>query len=104
MITDQRRKELVKLAIALADSLGSFRTPGSSDPVDPARLAEVQRFVKVNGTADLRDMLKQLPSSYLQKASRSAGPQLEEIKRQVSPLARDISDPDELAYLLAWAR
>lgn len=104
MIADGRRKQLIEKAKELANGLGKFSTPGSGDPVDPSRLAEVLRFVKGNGTKDLPKVLTLLPFSYLRKASQGARPQLEEIKRRVSPLAREISDTEELAYLLAWAR
>lgn len=104
MIAGPRKKDLVQRAERLAQQLGEFKTQGSGDPVDPSRLAEVQRFVQANGTGDLGEMLDRLPGSYLRKASRSAGPQLEEVKRRVKPLAREVADAEELAYLLGWAR
>lgn len=104
MIHDARRKILIERAEKLAHDLGQFRTHGSGDPVDPSRLAEVQRYVATSGTSELSGMLDALPSSYLKKASRSAGPQLEEVKRRVKPLAREIPDREELSYVLAWAR
>lgn len=104
MISEERRKALIAHAEQLADELGRFRAQGSSDPVDPSRLAEVQRYVAANGTAELAQMLDALPNSYLQKASRSARPQLEEVRRRVKPLAKSIPDREELSYVLAWAR
>lgn len=104
MIACERRPILVKKAELLAAQLGDFKTPGSGEPVDPSRLAEVMRFVKANGASDLPELLKLLPGSYLRKASQSAPPQLEEVKRRVSPLAREITDAEELVYVLGWAR
>ena len=104
MIPDERRKPLIAVAEQLARDLGAFKTPGSGDPVDPSRLAEVFRYVKENGTKRLPELLTLLPGSYLRKASASAGPQLKEVQRRCTPIAQKVKDPEELAFVLGWAR
>jgi hypothetical protein len=103
MIPGPRRKELLDIAVRLAKDLAAFKTPQTSDSVDPSRLAEVFRFVKVEGVEQLPHFLKLMPGSYLRHASKSAAPQLEEIKRRVTPLVVG-KNREELAFVLGWAR
>lgn len=104
MIARTRVKALLKEAEDLAAALRRYRTPGSNDPVDPTRVAELSRYLAmVRDAKQLGEFLGLLPTSYHTKVSKSAGPQLREIARVVRPLLDKIVDPDELLYVLGWA-
>lgn len=104
MIARTRVKALLKEAEDLAAVLRRYQTPGSNDPVDPSRVAELGRYlVMVRDVKQLGEFLGLLPTSYHTKVSKSAGPQLREIARVVRPLLDKIVDPDELLYVLGWA-
>jgi hypothetical protein len=105
MIARSRTKALLDEAKRLASDLGRFRTPGTSDAVDPARVAELSRFLAMKrDVLELRALLDQLPTSFHAKMSRSAPPQIQEIGRLVRPLLARVPDPEELLYVLGWAQ
>ncbi|WP_437952600.1 hypothetical protein WME98_19210 [Sorangium sp. So ce296] len=105
MIARERIKPLLGEAERLADSLRRYRAPGSDDPVDPSRLAELHRYLRmVRDVQQLGGFLNLLPTSFHAKMSKSARPQLLEIAKQVRPLLERVSDPDELLYVLGWAQ
>jgi hypothetical protein len=105
MIARARTKALLAEATRLAGDLGRFRTPSTGDPVDPARIAELSRFLAMKrDVPELRDLLDRMPTSYHAKMSRSAPPQLQEIGRLVRPVLGRVCDPDELLYVLGWAQ
>lgn len=105
MIEARRTKDLLAAARRLASDLGKFRTPGTGDPVDPSRVAELSRFLAMKrDVLELKDFLDYLPSSFHARMSRSALPQIQEVGRLVRPLLGRVRDADELLYLLGWAQ
>jgi len=105
VIAPARTKALLAEATRLAADLGRFRTPSTGEPVDPARVAELSRFLAMKrDVLELRALLDALPTSYHAKMSRSAPPQLQEVGRLVRPLLGRVRDPDELLYVLGWAQ
>jgi len=105
MIEPGRARELRKEAVRLAGHLSRFKTPRSNDPVDPARLAAVAQAARRATTRDeVSEFLASMPGSAMRRLSRSAPPQLEEVRKRVEPLVRKAKSTEELAYLLTWAR
>jgi hypothetical protein len=100
-----RKKALLAEAEQLAAVLGQYHTPSSGEGLDPARIAEVSRFLSVSpDLADLNAFLTLLPGSFHARMSRSAEPQLREVARVVRPLIRRVHDRDEMRYVLEWAK
>jgi hypothetical protein len=105
VIAATRTKALLAEATRLAGDLGRFRTPGTGEPVDPSRVAELSRFLAMKrDVLELKDFLDLMASSYQAKMSRSAPPQLQEIGRLVRPLLGRVTDVEELLYVLGWAQ
>jgi len=105
MIEPGRGRELRKKAVRLADRLSRFKTPRSNEPVDPARLGAVAQAARRAATlGEVSEFLTLMPRSAMRKLSRSAPPQLEEVRKRVEPLVDDVESSEELAYLLTWAR
>lgn len=105
MIAPGRSKGLLEEAQRLAEALGRFQTPGTGDPVDPSRLAELSRFLQVSkDIALLGAFMEKLPTSYQARMSRSALPQIQEINRLVRPLLARARDAEELLFVLGWAQ
>jgi len=103
MIPGERRAVLVHRARRLAQALGDFRTPRTGEPVEASRVEEVARYVASGARPDeVQGFLRILPGSYLRHMSRSAGPQLQQVARLVAPVARELTDPGELAFVLRW--
>lgn len=105
MIEPGRARELRKEAVRLAERLSRFKTPRSNEPVDPARLGAVAQAARRAASLDeVAELVMLMPRSAMRRLSRSAPPQLEEVRKRVEPLVEKARSTEELAYLLSWAR
>lgn len=105
MIDRRRTKVLLSEAEQLASDLGRFRTPGSGEPVDPSRVAELSRYLAmVKDVQQLGKLLELMPTSYLAKMSQSALPQLKEVARLVRPVIGKVRDAEEMLFVLGWTQ
>lgn len=105
MIPPHRSRLLRERARTLAEQLSRFKTPGSNDPVDPSRLGAVANAARrADNLDDVRKFVSLMPTSAMRKLSKSAGPQLDAVRKRVEPLLGEVKNAEELAYLLSWAR
>lgn len=106
------RDALIRQALALTDQLRQYKTPGTSEPVDPSIPAQLLRYLQTRPTlAELDAFLAALPSSSVGTLTRSSGPQTQELVRRVRPLAQDLARHapeaeavEGLTYILGWTR
>ena len=105
MIAAARTKALLAEATRLAGDLRRFQTPGTGEPVDPSRVAELSRFLAMKrDMLEVKDFLDLMATSYQAKMSRSAPPQIREVGRLVRPVLGRVRDAEELLYVLGWAQ
>ena len=105
MIAPERRKALIEHSLRLRDTLERFHTPNSGKTVAPSHLGEVFRFVQDRPSQeDLKIFLKMLPGSHYAKVSKGAGPQLQEVVRQIQKLVDQVPNLEELLFVIGWTR
>lgn len=108
MTVDSRRaRARIEEAERLTEAFSRFRSPVTNDPVDPSRVMEVLRYLNAVAAMkepqkELEQFLKAMPGSYLSKMSKSAGPQLEEVRARIAPLLHKGYSIEDLSKILGW--